>query len=289
MSNWADTHRGQRGPDRNFLALLTAITQLGNQLTDALATAAPSPLVVRNLETAILVNLFDASPQRPGDLAQKLGTSSARISQGLRSLESCGLVERRRGESSDRRLVQVRKTTSADDYLIRAARAFSADPAALDRLNSALRLVAGLHERREPMAPKAPLIDAFHAVVESASTLGNHIDSLTDPEIGRNLPTGLLTQLALSGQSTPGAMAVAHRVPPTKISETLSRLERLGLIHREFNSLSDRRTVTITLSPKGADYLAALQAAFGLDNHACEQISRWITEALPPLDFNQPL
>ena len=79
----------------------------------------------------------------------------------------------------------------------------------------------------------------------------------------------VLFNLWVRGPTTAGALAGASRRKPSTLTGVIDRLERTGLLEREWGNGADRRAVSLSLTPDGKE---AAARAFRVMDHYGKQL-----------------
>jgi DNA-binding MarR family transcriptional regulator len=242
----------ERGDDHADLrAAYLAINDLGLALTRAIDRVGGHGLSA-NADVVVLRRL-DAGPQRPRDLLESSGLTSAGLTNLFDRLEQRGLVARVHGSLDDRRGVLV-EATPAGHELARAVRdtigtTFD-ELAALRR--RILRLV-GAPTRRLRHAPPDEVIERLAALGDAmvqASTLDEHP---LDPSPTRTL---VVLAAAAEGGTRPREILARTTLSTGGVTQLLDRLEDEGLVTRTTGRPPDRRAVSVQPTPAGSTALA---------------------------------
>jgi DNA-binding MarR family transcriptional regulator len=271
----SDEMAGDRALLENYTGYLLRLAYAqASRVTAECLPDGPHPRVF-----AVLSALAAAGPQSQQRLAERLRVNRTLMVAVADELERDGLVERRR-DPADRRAYALHLTAAGEAARaalgaeLRRAEAIATarlDAAECERLN-ALLLALVTHDGRS--VPDA-LADRPGFLLSVAHlTTRDRANELLRPHGIVVRDVGLMSLLEAHGPSTQQSLAARLAVSPTMITQMVDEAESRGLVERRRNP-EDRRSYLVTLTPAGADKLAA-------GRQAADQMAREIAAALGP-------
>jgi DNA-binding MarR family transcriptional regulator len=217
-------------------------------------------------EFAVLTALTSMGPVSQQQLAERLRVNRTLMVRIVDRLERRGLVERRR-DPTDRRSYALEVTAAGHAELaaltpeIMRTNAVMAERLTAEeiaRLNELLRTLITADPGRIVPPELAAVTGFLIALAHFRSR--DRANELFRPLAIEVRHYGLLATLDRIGPSSQQAIADALRISGTMVTQIVDDLEREGLVERRRNP-ADRRSHTVTMTPKGNRVLAEAREA----------------------------
>lgn len=213
-----------------------------------------------NNAIGVMTVLSLEGPQRPKALAARTGLSSGGLTLLLKRLERDGVVDIARGEFPSDRRAAVAMLTPRGERIVDAVS--DCVERTIETLAADLRRASGLADGiGGPSAEALPPVHAgVHRMLVMATAGAEVAAALADPAFPDDptpATTGLvLCSVAHAGLSRPSDLVPVVALSPSGVTQLLDRIENAGLVVRDTGLTSDRREITIGLTPAGHQSLA---------------------------------
>lgn len=246
---------------------LGLLVQYSVEITRIAAATLGDPLADnRHIE---ILSLLRVGPLSPGELQARTGLTPSAVSRILRTQEDEGLIMRTRSPR-DGRSRQATLTTKGRrrirDFQDRLTDYFrSAGPAMRSML--ALLDAPGLEH------PVHDTVDVLAIVTGMAHAGARYVEDVT----AATRPYGLVDDAAryilclvdLRGSIRPSQIASELQMTATRVSATLDRLDRAGLIRRRHDTMeNDRRAVVVQATATGRRAARDIYAVFDRSSYS---------------------